>query len=238
MPRLRTAALATLVGVSALTGFAAFAPSASAHVSVASSDAKPGGYAVVTFRVPNEEANATTTKLQVQLPSDTPFAFAATQPIPGWTAVETKTKLAKPITTDDGSITEGISQITWTATSAAAIKPGQFQEFDVQLGPLPDKSSVTFPAIQTYSDGQVVRWIEKQAPGSSEEPDHPAPVLTLTGASSTPSTGASATVASQPSAGPASSSSNTGPIVLSIIALVLAAGALGMTFVNRARRSS
>ena len=61
---------------------------------------------------------------------------------------------------------------------AAAIKPGQFQEFDVSLGPLPEVDQIVFKALQTYSDGEVVRWIEE--PASGQEPEYPAPVLKLT----------------------------------------------------------
>lgn len=237
MHRLRTAALAIVVVVSAL--FALAAP-AWAHVTVFSSEATRGGYAVVTFRVPNEEATATSNQLVVQLPTDTPLASVGVQPIPGWTVKTTKTKLAKPITTDDGQVTEAVSQITWTASGSAAIAPGQFQQFDVQMGPLPDKASITFKALQSYSDGQVVRWIETAAPGSKTEPAHPAPVLNLAAASggNAPSS-AAPSVSATAAASPAKSggSSNTGPVVLSIIALVLAAGALGLGIVNRARGS-
>jgi len=38
---------------------------------------------------------------------------------------------------------------------------------------------MTFRAIQTYSNGDVVKWIETRAPGATE-PARPAPVLDLT----------------------------------------------------------
>ncbi|MGI8678756.1 MAG: YcnI family protein [Jatrophihabitans sp.] len=228
MSRLRTVALATLAAVS---GLFVFAVAAAAHVTVSSPGAAQGGYAVVTFRVPNEEAAATTTKLVVQLPPDTPLASVAIQPIPGWTAVAMKTKLAVPIKTDDGEVSQAVSQITWTASAAAAIKPGEFQQFDTQLGPLPAKPSITFKALQTYSDGSVVRWIETAAAGTPA-PDHPAPVLPLAvadNASPSVSVTRRATSATKGDGG------NTGPIVLSIIALVLASGALGLVVADRAR---
>ena len=37
-----------------------------------------------------------------------------------------------------------------------------------------------FKALQTYSDGDVVRWIDEPTAGA--EPEHPTPVLTLTAA--------------------------------------------------------
>lgn len=238
--RKRTVALGTL---GAMSGLFLLAAPASAHVTVSSTSAVQGGYATVTFKVPNEEADASTTKLVVQLPTDTPFASASTQPIPGWTSKQTTTKLAKPIKTDDGEVSEGVSEITWTADTSAAIKPGEFQAFNVSLGPLPKKSSITFKALQTYSNGEVVRWIQTPAPGSSEEPEHPAPTLELAAASGDDDSAAQPSVSASPAADASSetdddSSSNTVPVVLSIIAVVLAAGALGLGVVNRARRQT
>src|SRR6185312_15378487 len=102
------------------------------------------------------------------------------QPVPGWTDHVTTAKLSKPIVTDDGDITEAVSTITWTADSKAdGIKPGEFEEFVIIAGQLPAASALTFPAIQTYSDGTSVSWTQVAAPGSTDEPDHPAPTLSL-----------------------------------------------------------
>lgn len=40
---------------------------------------------------------------------------------------------------------------------------------------------MTFLAVQTYDSGEVVRWIEP-TPEGGEEPESPAPVLSMTGA--------------------------------------------------------
>ena len=37
--------------------------------------------------------------------------------------------------------------------------------------------TVDFKALQTYNNGDIVRWIEP-TPAGGEEPEHPAPVLT------------------------------------------------------------
>ena len=212
--------LALLV-VLALGGLLALAGPASAHVTVSSTNATPGGYATVVLNVPTESDTASTTKIAVQLPT---VGSVAVQPTPGWTVATKTTKLAKPITTDDGPIAQTVSQITWTAAAGGGIKPGQFQQFFVSLGPLPKAASVSFPAIQYYSDGSTVKWIEKAAPGSSAEPEHPAPTLTL----STKASPAAAVTKVE-------KASTTGPTVLSIVALVVAAAALGFAFVTRAR---
>jgi hypothetical protein len=53
------------------------------------------------------------------------------------------------------------------------------------MGPLPQVDKMVFKVLQTYSDGNVSRWIEEPTPGQAE-PDNPAPVLTLTAASGSP----------------------------------------------------
>lgn len=176
----RVATVAAAVGVLTL----AIAAPASAHVTVNPGTATQGGYTKVTFRVPNETDKTDTTRLEVNLPTATPIASVSLKPVAGWTAATVKSKLATPIKSDDGEITEAITKITWTASAAAAIKPGQFQEFDVSLGPLPEAGQVVFKALQTYSDGTVVRWIDEPA-ADGTEPEHPAPTLKLTPAGDT-----------------------------------------------------
>lgn len=97
------------------------------------------------------------------------------KPVPRWTATVETAPLAEPVEGED--ITEAVARITWTG---GPIQPGQFEEFPISMGPLPDDTDqLVLPAIQTYESGEVVRWIE-ETPPSGEEPEHPAPVLTLT----------------------------------------------------------
>ncbi|MBI3257565.1 MAG: DUF1775 domain-containing protein, partial [Actinobacteria bacterium] len=79
------------------------------------------------------------------------------------------------------AVSEVVSAVTWTAdTPEDAIKPGEFDEFNISLGPLPsDVDTLTFKALQTYANGEVVRWIEA-ARTDDAEPERPAPVLMLT----------------------------------------------------------
>ena len=159
------------------------ATSALAHVTVNPREASAGSYAKLAFRVPNERDGVNTTALEVDFPTDHPLASVSVRPHPGWTYTVETAKLTTPVSSDDGSISEAVSKITWTG---GAIKPGEFDEFEISVGPLPDDAdSLTFKALQTYSDGQVVRWIEAAQPGA-EAPDHPAPVLTLTKVPATP----------------------------------------------------
>ncbi|MFJ8487990.1 YcnI family protein [Streptomyces sp. NPDC094038] len=172
----RAAAVTALASASVL----AAAGIAAAHVTVhPESYAKGATDGVLTFRVPNEEDTASTTKVQVYLPTDHPVLGVLVTPHDGWTAKVTTTKLKTPVKTDDGTITEAASAITWTGGKIGA---GQFEDFDVAFGQLPeDTDQLTFKTLQTYSDGKVVRWIE-EAQSGDDEPENPAPTLKLTAA--------------------------------------------------------
>jgi len=148
---------------------------AAAHVTV-NGDATQGGYARLAFRVPTESSTAKTVKVEVFLPEGQPIKSVSVMPVPGWTAELKKQQLATPVKGENGDLTEAVTQITWTAnTPDAQIATGQFQEFPVSLGPLPAVDQLTFKALQTYSDGNVVRWIEESTGGA--KPAKPAPVL-------------------------------------------------------------
>ncbi|GHF94865.1 MULTISPECIES: YcnI family copper-binding membrane protein [Streptomyces] len=149
-----------------------------AHVGVQpQGQAAQGGYATVNVKVPNERDNASTVKLEVNFPLDHPLASVMPQPVPGWKAEVTKTKLDKPLTLHGKQINEAVSKVTWTA-DGSKIGPGQFQQFPLSLGQLPENTDqLVLKAIQTYDNDEVVRWIEEQK--GSEEPQYPAPVLKL-----------------------------------------------------------
>ena len=150
---------------------------ASAHVKVSGVDAVQGGAGVITFRVPSESETASTTGLVITFPAGTPFTEVDTQPKAGWKATVMNRPLAKPLRDDDGDlIKDYVYQVTYKAASAAAgIPAGQFDMFNLSVGPFPTAPSMTFAVLQTYSDGSTVNWDERSANGT--EPEHPAPVL-------------------------------------------------------------
>jgi uncharacterized protein YcnI len=210
------AARRALTGAGAVAAIiVALAVPAAAHVTINPDTAEPGGYGAFNVRVPNEETDADTTKVQLQLPTDHPIASVSVQPTPGWTIQVTKGTLPKPIKTDDGEITQAVTQITW---SGGKITPGQFQQFWISLGPLPtDTPKLYFKALQTYTDKagttNVVRWIE--LPNGGPEPEHPAPSITLAKASA-------------PAAAPAAKASNDNGTATTLGVLGLVAGLLGL----------
>jgi uncharacterized protein YcnI len=175
---LRRTAARIGVGVTAGLALALALPGvAQAHVTV-QGEAKGGGFSVVAFRVPNERDNASTTQLRVILPKDHPIGSVQTTPVAGWKVTTATRKLDKPIEMEGEKLDTVVSRVTWTATGGG-IKPGQFQDFDLSLGQLPESGSLVFNTLQTYSDGEKVNWNEVSA-DPSVEPEHPAPVLEIT----------------------------------------------------------
>ena len=180
---------AAAVAAVAVVGVLAVASPASAHVTVNPSDAVQGERARVDFRVPNESDTESTVALEVHFPEETPISSVSVGKVPGWTAEIAYRELAEPIEGGHGEqITEVVESITWTAEDPAAeIRPGEFAEFPVGLGPLPEAEQLFFPTLQTYSDGEIARWIEE--PSGDVEPERPAPSLTLAAAGSDPADG-------------------------------------------------
>lgn len=176
------ARLGTIGAASALLTAAAVvlaAPlAASAHVRVDPATAVPGGYTTLTFKVPNESATASTNRVEVDLPTDTPFSSVTYQPVPGWSAEVIEGALPEPVTVGDATLTRAPLSVVWTADDGVGIVDGQFQEFPISVGPVPDTDQVLLPAHQGYTDGSVVDWVDAPLE-SGEEPELPAPVLVI-----------------------------------------------------------
>jgi len=224
------------IGIVAGVLIAGAAP-AWAHVSVSPSEATRGGFATLTFQVPNEMDNANTTKVSVQFPQDHPIADASVRVVPGWTAAVTKKELTTPVTTDEGdTLTEAVNTITWTATGAG-IAPGYFEQFQVSVGLPAEGDTLTFPALQTYSNGDVVRWIDPTTPGGAE-PEHPVPTVTLTAGEGDHGTTATTVPAGSPSSEKADDDSDTLAIVAIVVGGVALLAAIGAIVASRRRTAS
>jgi uncharacterized protein YcnI len=237
---LKTAAAATMTAGLLAAGAAA----ASAHVHVDTDDPAAGGYSHLTFNVPNESDTAKTSKLEVTLPTDTPFTSVSVKPVEGWKAVITTSNLPKPITIAGATVTKAPSSVVWTADEAHQIGPNEYQAFSLSVGVLPDAgTTVTLPTAQTYTDGTVVKWDEKAVEGQAE-PEHPAPSFVTT-AKDADTHGAAAPAdthgAAAPSAAPAAAAGTSSDSGSAVGWIGLAAGLLGLaaglTALVRTRRS-
>ncbi len=234
------------------------AQAAEAHVRVHADSTTAGSFSQLSFRVPNEEDNAGTVTVQVTLPQTTPFLNVSTKPLPGWTATVAEQPLPAPVSIEGTTVTKAPHTVTWQAQAGTRIEPGQYQDFDISVGPLPAAGTVLLPTTQTYSDGTVVTW-DQPTPTGGAEPEHPAPELVVTASASTSSGTATATgtptnTASGASGGAATGAAPDGPAaaaapvselsgtsdpvarLLAVAALVVAVLALVVILVARRQR--
>src|SRR5262249_53636838 len=133
------------------------AAQAQAHAVVSPPTAEKGVLQVFTLSVPTEKENATTTKIELDVPSG--FAVDSFAPAPGW----------KRVVQAKGSGEEAVVQkIVWTGGRTPSEEDSVFQ-FNASA---PKAQDYTFKVIQTYSDGSIVDW------SGPESSDTPAPVVT------------------------------------------------------------
>jgi uncharacterized protein YcnI len=127
--------------------FFAGAGAASAHIQVSPTVAAPGDSVKFTVLVPGETGQETT-KIELQIPKGVlVFSFGET---PGWER--------QVVEAADASV----GSVVWTGRLAA----DGFAEFSF-LAATPDQpGTLKWSAVQTYADGEVVRWIGE--PGSEE----------------------------------------------------------------------
>jgi uncharacterized protein YcnI len=149
---------------------------AAAHISVHPNTVPAGAFATLDVRVPGEQEGAHVTKVDVLFPQG--FVGVDYENVPGWSTKVIETKLASPITEDGETIDTEVSQIVWTWTGPSGrVDNGQFINLPLSLAIPADATgkALEFKTVQTYSDGQVVHWID---PALTAE--HPAPRINVT----------------------------------------------------------
>jgi uncharacterized protein len=221
----RTTAIAAATVAAAL----AVPVAAQAHVTVHPNTATAGEFTELDVRVPNEQSGAATVKLQLQLPDG--FADASYEPLAEWRVKVAREKLATPVQTDDGPVTEGVKEITWTGSGQGLgrIAADQYMDFPLSVQ-IPEGSAgktLTFKAIQTYSNGDVVRWI------GAADSEHPAPTVKVAATAPSGSSGAAT-----PAASDGGGSDTIGVIALIVGALGLVAAAAALVIARRPRREA
>ncbi len=153
---------------------------ASAHVGVTPESTTEGGYTQLTFSVPNESETAGTNKVEVELPTDTPFTSVRAKPVAGWTAEVITSDLPEPVEVQGATLTKAPTSVIWTAEDGKAISAEQYQTFSISVGTLPEAgTTVMLPTAQHYTDGEVRNWEEPAVKGG-EEPESPAPSFVTT----------------------------------------------------------
>ncbi|MEU3986687.1 DUF1775 domain-containing protein [Streptomyces sp. NPDC026672] len=185
-PFARTTRRAALVGAAALTAALALAGPAFAHAEVEADTPRALATDVtLTFVCEAESASAGFNQVRVVLPEGI---------APGDVTLGDAPKGWKLTTASDGYTVAG-----------PALKQGVDAEHSIKVKQLPNARELAFKTVETYSDGEISRWIE--LPSGGKEPEQPAPILKLKAAApgaatlapSSPSPSMSATPAPAPS---------------------------------------
>jgi uncharacterized protein YcnI len=219
---------------------------ARAHVSLHPNTIPAGAFATLDVRVPGEQEGAYVKKVDVQFPQG--FVGVDYENVPGWSTKIVETKLATPIKEDGEAIDTEASQIVWTWVGPLGkVSNGQFVNFPLSLT-IPDNANgkaLEFRTVQTYSNGQVVHWIDP-----SLTAEHPAPRINVTAkggaiedvagdeagpeVGQAPATQSSSTLATKPASNAASRGLSIAALILG--ALGLLAGLTAMVVTLRTRR--
>ena len=214
---------------------------AEAHISLHPNTIPAGAFATLDVRVPGEQEGAHVTKVDTLFPPG--FTSVDYENVPGWSARVIEAKLATPIKEGGETINTEVSQILWTWTGPLGeVNNAQFINFPLSLA-IPENATgkaLEFRTVQTYSNGQVVHWIEP-----SLTAEHPSPRINVTSkggviqdvagheagpeagqtGASQPTPAASGTTVAK-SAGGASKGLGLAALILGAVGLLIALGAL------------
>ncbi|MFE7707617.1 DUF1775 domain-containing protein [Streptomyces sp. NPDC057486] len=154
----RTTRRIGVAGALALTATLALAGPASAHAEVEADTAQALAENVtLSFVSEAESGSAGFTEMRVVLPEGiAPGDVTLVEAPKGW----------KFKATNDGYTVGGPKLAVRTDA-----------EYKVKVRQLPDAKELAFKTVETYSDGEVSRWIE--LPSGGAEPEQPAPILKL-----------------------------------------------------------
>ena len=190
---------------------------AQAHVTVQPDEAPAGGaFTVLDVRVPNETDNANTTKVDVQFPTRLRRGL-----LPGGSRLEGEgdPRRSWPSRCRPTTVPSPKASARSSGRAASRRRRSSRTSRSRSRSPAGPAKALTFKALQTYDNGEVVRWI---GPPDAEEP---APQVQVTAAGEEGQQAATAAAGS--SAGDeGSGSGDSASKGLGIAALIL--GALGL----------
>jgi uncharacterized protein len=200
-----------------------WAGAAFAHVEIErEGEVSATGVVNAKMSVPNEEQPAKTTTIELVFPASPKLTDASATAANGFTAAVKKDAAGN------------VESITWTG---GEITGDDEVEFPITVGDIPSGTdTVEFKALQTYDNGDVVRWIEPTS-ASGEEPEHPAPVLYVKG-EAPHDDDAPATITTQHNDSDSHDDGMSTGAIVAIVLGVLIVIALVVFLVMRSRRGS
>ena len=149
----------------------AIAAPAAAHVTLETQEARVGASYKAVLRVPHGCERAATTAVRVKIPEG--VIGVKPMPKPGWTLTTVTAKYPKPYKLFHAELTEGVTEIAWTAGKLPDAWYDEFVFSGFLAGDLEAGKTIYFPVVQECEQG-VHRWIEIPAAGKSAS-DYPSP---------------------------------------------------------------
>ncbi len=200
----------------ALCALSITASSAFSHVTLDQQQVEANTTYKAILRVGHGCEGLPTTVLRVQIPA----GFLNPKPMPkaGWTLQMIVGKLAAPYDSNGKQITEGVSEIVWTANSPdMAIKDSEYDEFVLRGRAAMQVGAAWFKVTQLCKDGAKEGsnpWTEIPTQGTSTRGlKYPAALLNVVAPSAVSATSAAAapaTTAPQTHAAPAAADPHAG----------------------------
>ena len=162
-----------------VTGALLAMSAASAHVTLEREEVHAGASYKAVLRVPHGCKGSPTIAIRVRLPSG--LVGVKPMPKPGWQLNVMTGKYAKPYTLRGATVTEGVTEISW---SGGKLLDAHYDEFvfAAVIAPELPPGTIYVPVVQECEQG-VHRWIEiptgKESHGHGEGGSEPAPALRI-----------------------------------------------------------
>src|SRR4029077_19425940 len=100
------------IAVLAVAGALLAPAAAEAHISLHPNTIPAGASATLQVRVPGEQEGAHVTRVDMLFPPG--FTSAVYENVPGWSVKVLTQKVNPPIQTDEGPVSEEVSQVIWS----------------------------------------------------------------------------------------------------------------------------
>lgn len=159
-----------------VTAVIASQPSAFAHVTLATGEARANAYYKAVFQVPHGCDGAATQTVRIQIPE----GVIGVKPMPktGWTLTVTRGSYAKSYQSHGKAVTEGPREVVWSGGSLADDNYDEFV-FSSFITDFPSGQAISFPTVQQCAGGEV-RWDQIASEGQNPHGlKSPAPVLRI-----------------------------------------------------------
>lgn len=155
----------------------AFQSAASAHVTLATGEARTGTYYKAVFQVPHGCDGAATQAIRIQIPEG--VIGVKPMPKPGWTLNITRGAYAKSYQSHGKAVTEGPKEIVWSGGSLSDDNYDEFVFTSFLAGDFQPGQTIAFPTVQQCAKGET-RWDQIAADGQNPHSlKSPAPALRI-----------------------------------------------------------